>query len=274
MRRLIASIASGPKHPGRQVPDRSSRANRRDRTMLRTWDETTGTSARPLRRHPLMKTLSLLLAGLILSSTAQSAPVSILLVGNSYTFGRVDPVMSYNAANVDDLTRPRPDLPDPNFTETAGTRAWEPHPWGGVPGIFKQFTVQAGLDYDVSLSRATRPRCAATSSTRRMPTGTCAATSRSASGTSSSCRSRATPRCRPGEAQMPTSRSSAPTPTRSNASSTSAPRRPTPSARCTPPSTALRPPALQPAVRRRSAQTTCCARFPPTRTRTRCPQCT
>ncbi|MES2958939.1 MAG: hypothetical protein V4792_12160 [Pseudomonadota bacterium] len=99
-----------------------------------------------------MKTLSLLMAGLILSSAAQSQQVSILLVGNSYTFGRVDPVMSYNAANVDDLTRPRPDLPDPNFTDTAGTRVWEPHPWGGVAVIFKQFTVQAGLDYAVSMS--------------------------------------------------------------------------------------------------------------------------
>jgi hypothetical protein len=50
------------------------------------------------------------------------------------------------------MTRPRPDLPDPNFTETAGTRVWEPHPWGGVPGIFKQLTVQAGLEYAVSMS--------------------------------------------------------------------------------------------------------------------------
>ena len=60
--------------------------------------------------------------------------------------------MSYNTANVDDMTRPRPDLPDPNFTETAGTRAWEPHPWGGVPGIFKQLADQAGVEFDVSLS--------------------------------------------------------------------------------------------------------------------------
>lgn len=79
-------------------------------------------------------------------------PISVLFVGNSYTFGRVDPVMSYNAAKVNDLTRPRPDLPDPNFTETTGTRAWEPHPWGGVPGIFKQLADQAGLNYDVSMS--------------------------------------------------------------------------------------------------------------------------
>jgi hypothetical protein len=93
-----------------------------------------------------------LLAGLGLAASAWADPVSILFVGNSYTFGRVDPVMSYNTANVDDMTRPRPDLPDPNFTDTTGTRAWEPHPWGGVPGIFKKLADQAGLDYEVSLS--------------------------------------------------------------------------------------------------------------------------
>lgn len=103
-----------------------------------------------------MKFLCAPLAGLLLAalipSTHAAEPLKILFVGNSYTFARVDPAMSYNADNVDDMTRPRPELPDPNFTETAGTRAWEPHPWGGVPGIFKQFTVQAGLDYEVSLS--------------------------------------------------------------------------------------------------------------------------
>ena len=79
-------------------------------------------------------------------------PISVLFVGNSYTFGRLDPVMSYNVANVDDLTRARPELPDPNFTNTTGTNAWEPHPWGGVPGIFKQLADQAGLRFDVSIS--------------------------------------------------------------------------------------------------------------------------
>jgi hypothetical protein len=88
----------------------------------------------------------------IATTSAQAAPQSILFVGNSYTFGRIDPVMSYNNARVDDLTRPRPDLPDPNFTEAAGTRAWEPHPWGGVPGIFKQLADQAGVEFDVALS--------------------------------------------------------------------------------------------------------------------------
>src|SRR5512139_3562471 len=93
-----------------------------------------------------------LFASITASSAASAAPTTILFVGNSYTFGRVDPVMSYNAANVDDMTRPRPDLPDPNFTETAGTRAWEPHPWGGVPGVFKQLADQAGIEFDVSMS--------------------------------------------------------------------------------------------------------------------------
>ncbi len=85
---------------------------------------------------------------------SNSAPVvgsatTILFVGNSYTFGRVDPVMSYNAANVHDLTAP---VPGTSFTSTNGTNAFEPHPWGGVPGIFKAFTDQAGIAYDVSLS--------------------------------------------------------------------------------------------------------------------------
>ena len=93
--------------------------------------------------------IAVVLSGLAISS---AAPTSIPFVGNCYTFGRVDPVMSYNAANVDNMTRPRPDLPDPNFTETAGTRAWEPHPWGGVPGIFKQLADQAGIEFDVAMS--------------------------------------------------------------------------------------------------------------------------
>lgn len=85
--------------------------------------------------------------------TAHAEPVAILFVGNSYTFGRLDPVMGYNTANVHDLTAPQgaPDSGAP-FSDPAGTNAFEPHPWGGVPGIFKALTVQAGLDYDVSLS--------------------------------------------------------------------------------------------------------------------------
>src|ERR1700752_3289000 len=100
-----------------------------------------------------MKYLLVALASSMLCSSAVLAePIAILFVGNSYTFGRVDPVESYNAGKVDDMTRPRPDLPGAPFTDTSGTNPWEPHPWGGVPGIFNQPTIQAQLDYALSLS--------------------------------------------------------------------------------------------------------------------------
>ena len=89
--------------------------------------------------------------GFACSTPALAAPVSVLFVGNSYTFGRVDPVMSYNAENVRDLTRPN-QPGRPSFDNTNGSNLFEPHPWGGVPGIFKQLTVQAGLDYEVAIS--------------------------------------------------------------------------------------------------------------------------
>lgn len=80
------------------------------------------------------------------AASASAAPIQILFVGNSYTFGRVDPVMSYNSANVHDLTAAF------NAASSTGSNPWEPHPWGGIAGIFKQFTVEKGLDYDVSIS--------------------------------------------------------------------------------------------------------------------------
>jgi hypothetical protein len=55
---------------------------------------------------------------------------NILFVGNSFTFAAGTPIMTYRAHTVTDLNR-------------NGT--------GGVPALFKSFTVQAGLDYDVFL---------------------------------------------------------------------------------------------------------------------------
>ncbi|GHC71965.1 hypothetical protein GCM10007320_07500 [Pseudorhodoferax aquiterrae] len=89
---------------------------------------------------------ALALPALLACAAAQAEPISVLFVGNSYTFGRVDPVMGYNAANVRDLTAPMA------AANSTGSNAFEPHPWGGVAGIFKQLTVQAGLDYQVALS--------------------------------------------------------------------------------------------------------------------------
>ncbi|PJA60420.1 MAG: hypothetical protein CO163_03885 [Rhodobacterales bacterium CG_4_9_14_3_um_filter_71_31] len=85
----------------------------------------------------------------LLPLAAHAAPVDVLFVGNSYTFGRVDPVMSYNTDKVTDLTAPSQ---GGNFLDQTGANAFEPRPWGGVPGIFKELTLQAGLDYNVSLS--------------------------------------------------------------------------------------------------------------------------
>ena len=122
------------------------------------------------------------LGAVVASLPAAAAPISVLFVGNSYTFGRVDPVLSYNAANVRDLTQPQGPLVNGTggapFTNLNGTNSspvdpvtglaaidpstglpfdsYSPHSqtqeWGGVAGIFKQMTVQAGLDYDVALS--------------------------------------------------------------------------------------------------------------------------
>lgn len=96
----------------------------------------------PARCKVLIASAALLLAG----PAALAEPTRVLFVGNSYTFGRVDPVMSYNAANVNDMTQAM------WVANPSGSNAFEPHPWGGVPGIFQRLATQAGLDYEVSMS--------------------------------------------------------------------------------------------------------------------------
>lgn len=114
----------------------------------------------------------------LLPFAAAASPVDILFVGNSFTHGRYNPVRTYNAGfgagDVHDLLCPSavscsaaetgPQV-DPSKTPPPGTLSQqlaylqanpsaqynEPGPYGGVPGIFLQFTRDAGLDYDVSL---------------------------------------------------------------------------------------------------------------------------
>lgn len=104
--------------------------------------------ARPLRARNRNAMRHWAAAAWLLSAAAaaQAEPISVLFVGNSFTFGRADPVMSYNHQNVRDLTEGMFN------TNPAGSNAYEPRPWGGVPGIFQRLTVQAGLDYDVAMS--------------------------------------------------------------------------------------------------------------------------
>ncbi|MGS4945576.1 hypothetical protein ACVDG3_08865 [Meridianimarinicoccus sp. RP-17] len=96
-----------------------------------------------------MKRLTLTAVACLVATTVHAAPVSVLFVGNSYTFGHHDPALSYYTENVRDLTAP---VPGTSFENTTGARPYQPHPWGGVAGIFKHLTDQAGLDYDVALS--------------------------------------------------------------------------------------------------------------------------
>ena len=62
--------------------------------------------------------------------SAQAQDSSILFIGNSFTFGEGSPVHFYRADTVTDLNG---------------------EGIGGMPALFKSFTVQAGLNYDVYL---------------------------------------------------------------------------------------------------------------------------
>ena len=73
-------------------------------------------------------------------------PTVILFVGNSFFHGAFEPVLSYNAGAVT----------DENYQPaTAGARLRQYQhgqaPWGGIPGIFKKLTDEAGLHYEVHL---------------------------------------------------------------------------------------------------------------------------
>jgi len=116
------------------------------------------------------------------SNGALADPVKILFVGNSYTHGRYTPALNYNAGPGDAVGSTLvhdllcPSLPCtgaegvapvvPTNANTPGSTLLaklaylqanashdysEVGPFGGVAGIFLQFTKEAGLDYDVSL---------------------------------------------------------------------------------------------------------------------------
>ncbi|PCH63665.1 MAG: PEP-CTERM sorting domain-containing protein [SAR86 cluster bacterium] len=79
-----------------------------------------------------MKALSITVASLILAlgTTNATADTSVLFIGNSFTFGYGSSTMFYRADTVTDLNN---------------------QGIGGVPALFKSFTDQAGLAYNVSL---------------------------------------------------------------------------------------------------------------------------
>jgi hypothetical protein len=82
--------------------------------------------------------LRAVLAGTALLAALVGGPASartILFVGNSFTFGEFSPAKRYQTHTVTDLNGP----------DRQGRTL------GGMPAIFKQLTVEAGLDYQVSL---------------------------------------------------------------------------------------------------------------------------
>jgi hypothetical protein len=77
---------------------------------------------------------------------AAVAQTRMLFVGDSFTHGKYAPVLNYNAAAVTDENYGLPPT-SPRYESLAS----EPGPWGGIPGIFKKFTDEAGLNYEVHL---------------------------------------------------------------------------------------------------------------------------
>lgn len=72
-----------------------------------------------------------------------SSVTRILFIGDSFTYGRYTPVRNYNSANTTDENY---GLPSSNARAESTS---EPGPYGGIPGIFKMLTTEAGLNYDV-----------------------------------------------------------------------------------------------------------------------------
>ncbi|QKG51431.1 hypothetical protein [Hymenobacter sp. BRD67] len=73
-------------------------------------------------------------------------PTVILFVGNSFFHGAFEPVLSYNAAGITDENF-KPGGAAGRARSTLHNRA----AWGGIPGIFKKLTAEAGLNYEVHM---------------------------------------------------------------------------------------------------------------------------
>jgi hypothetical protein len=82
-----------------------------------------------------MKKLLCATAAFCLVAAPAFAATKILFVGNSFTFGAHSAAMHYETDQVHDLNPP----------DALGRTI------GGAPALFKEFTKEAGLDYDVSL---------------------------------------------------------------------------------------------------------------------------
>jgi len=118
---------------------------------LASGTATLATTALAVGSHSLTATYAG--AGAYTSSTSSAVTVAvsaipsinyILFVGDSLTHGRYSPVRNYDSAN----------MTDANYGSVPTNRkesSSEPGPYGGIPGIFKEFTTEAGLNYNVTI---------------------------------------------------------------------------------------------------------------------------
>jgi len=74
----------------------------------------------------------------------------ILFVGDSFTHGRYAPVRNYNSANITDENYNINGANNSNAANRSESSS-EPGPYGGIPGIFKELTVEGGVNYDVHI---------------------------------------------------------------------------------------------------------------------------
>lgn len=84
------------------------------------------------------------------ASGKDTPPVVVLFVGNSYTFGGVAAVGNYNR---DAVTTEQASKPS-DSTDPADRPSDKSGKQGGLPGIFKKMTEEAGLNYDVHMEVA------------------------------------------------------------------------------------------------------------------------
>ena len=151
-----------------------------------------------VRPTPRMLAAATLVLGM--ASQAQADVVNILFVGNSYTYGKYDPVRNYmsgydtgpgavstphvhdllcsSAASCSSAESVSPNVPSQasppipgsnvsaqlNYLNTNPSSQYaESGPFGGIPGVFLKMTQEAGLNYNVSIMAVASATLAGTS---------------------------------------------------------------------------------------------------------------
>lgn len=97
-----------------------------------------------VRLLPALIAVACLLAPASAAQPAPGRPVTVLFVGNSFVHGAFEPVISYRAGVTDENAGLPAD--DPRAEKQGGRLIG---PWGGIAAIFKRFTQEAGVPYDV-----------------------------------------------------------------------------------------------------------------------------